>query len=245
MTTSRLSFSFAFALAALTAIPLFAACAAPPEGEPAGATHDALEEGTFVARGTGYYPSSSSIEGGFKDRLGKKLYTLQQFLAGDAPYVSVAMDSRAFPYGKRLRIKEIEDKYDRAITFRVVDTGGAFRGKGRSRLDVCVANASASYDPAINRTLHVTILSDDADDDRDPTASDDPPASDDRPASDDPPASDAPASDPGGAACSSDGDCNPGSDGSGLICVAGRCTPGCTANWQCPGSTTCLDGQCR
>ena len=46
------------------------------------------------------------------------------------------------------------------------------------------------------------------------------------------------------AACASDGECNPGSDGSGLICVNGQCVPGCNANWQCPGNTSCVSGQC-
>jgi hypothetical protein len=49
----------------------------------------------------------------------------------------------------------------------------------------------------------------------------------------------------GGTACSGDGACNPGSDGAGLICVAGRCTPGCRSDAQCPGATRCSAGQCR
>ncbi|MGH7297347.1 MAG: glycoside hydrolase family 25 protein [Polyangiaceae bacterium] len=49
----------------------------------------------------------------------------------------------------------------------------------------------------------------------------------------------------GGAACTSDGQCNPGTDGSGLICVGGHCVPGCNASWECPGATTCVSGQCQ
>ncbi|HEY5243321.1 MAG TPA: GH25 family lysozyme [Polyangiaceae bacterium] len=49
----------------------------------------------------------------------------------------------------------------------------------------------------------------------------------------------------GGASCTSDGQCNPGSDGSGLICVGGQCVAGCNADWECPGSTTCVGGQCQ
>ena len=49
----------------------------------------------------------------------------------------------------------------------------------------------------------------------------------------------------GGTACNTDGDCNPGNDGSGLICVNKTCVPGCNANWECPGSTTCVSGQCQ
>jgi hypothetical protein len=48
-----------------------------------------------------------------------------------------------------------------------------------------------------------------------------------------------------GTSCSTDGDCNPGSDGSGQICVSGTCVDGCNADWECPGSTTCVSGQCQ
>ncbi|HYV43745.1 MAG TPA: hypothetical protein VFA20_02745 [Myxococcaceae bacterium] len=107
----------------------------------------------FTAKGTGYFPDNSPMEGGFKDRMGKPLHTLQDFLAGKAPYVSVAMDSKAFPYGTKLRIPELEKKYGRPIEFRVVDTGGAFKGKGTSRIDICTANQKASLDPTINGKL--------------------------------------------------------------------------------------------
>jgi cell wall-associated NlpC family hydrolase len=49
----------------------------------------------------------------------------------------------------------------------------------------------------------------------------------------------------GGQSCTSTGDCNPGNDGSGLICVAGTCKAGCLSDAQCPGSTSCVGGQCR
>ena len=113
---------------------------------------------TFVARGTGYYPSNSAIEGGFRDRMGHPLRTLQAFLSGRATYVSVAMDPRAFRYGTKLRIRELENKYHKVIEFRVVDTGGAFYGKGTSRIDICVANYRASLDPTINSRLHCTVV---------------------------------------------------------------------------------------
>jgi len=45
--------------------------------------------------------------------------------------------------------------------------------------------------------------------------------------------------------CTTDGACNPGVDGSGMICVAGQCAPGCHNNNQCPGATTCQAGACR
>lgn len=88
---------------------------------------------------TGYYPDKSPMEGGFKDRLGKPLYTLQGYLSGNAPYVSVAMDhtDARFPYGTALRIPDVEKAFGRCILFRVVDTGGAFVGKGAAKIDIC------------------------------------------------------------------------------------------------------------
>ncbi len=49
----------------------------------------------------------------------------------------------------------------------------------------------------------------------------------------------------GGASCHADGDCNPGNDGSGMICTSGECVSGCHSNAQCPGNTTCHGGQCQ
>jgi hypothetical protein len=44
-----------------------------------------------------------------------------------------------------------------------------------------------------------------------------------------------------GPPCTGDGDCNPGDDGSGLICstTTHACIPGCHSDAQCPGDTTC------
>lgn len=111
----------------------------------------------YSARGTGYYPFNNAMEGGYFDRQGARLNTLEDYLAGRAPYVSVAMDSRAFPYGTRMRIPELERKYGRPIEFRVVDTGGAFRGRGTSRIDICTANRERSLDPTVNGPLTLIV----------------------------------------------------------------------------------------
>ena len=108
----------------------------------------------YHARGTGYYPDNSALEGGFKDRMGKDLCTLQDFLAQKVNYVSVAMDKDLnLPYGTKLGIPEISASYKTSIEFRVVDTGNAFTGKGYTRIDICTANYSSSLDPAVNRML--------------------------------------------------------------------------------------------
>ena len=68
------------------------------------------------------------------------------------------MDSKVFPYGTKLRIRELERKYGRSIEFRVVDTGGAFEGKWTSRIDICTANERASLDSTINGQLTIDRL---------------------------------------------------------------------------------------
>lgn len=53
------------------------------------------------------------------------------------------------------------------------------------------------------------------------------------------------AADDDGPACSADGQCNPGNDGAGKICVSGHCVDGCHSNAQCAGAMQCVGGQCR
>lgn len=93
----------------------------------------------FKTHLTGYYPHSSAMEGGFVDREGAPLRTLQDYLKGKTAYVSVAMDhlDKRFPYGTKLRIPSIEQEFGKCIEFRVVDTGQRFFGKKTAKLDVC------------------------------------------------------------------------------------------------------------
>lgn len=109
----------------------------------------------FTARGTAYYPDASPMEGGFLDRLGFKLCTLQDFLLHKVPFVSCAMDTKVFAYGTQLLIKELNEKYKVQIVFRVVDTGGAFKNQGLNRIDICVKDKIASYDKTINGQLSI------------------------------------------------------------------------------------------
>jgi 3D (Asp-Asp-Asp) domain-containing protein len=113
---------------------------------------------TYRAQGSGYFPDKSALEGGFKDRRGINLNTLQDYLAKKADYVSVAMDPQlAIPYGTVVKITEIEADRGQTIEFRVVDTGGAFKGKGFTRIDICTADRHESLDPTINGMLTLTF----------------------------------------------------------------------------------------
>lgn len=135
-----------------------------------------------ASRGTGYYPHNNRMEGGFKDMKGKSLNTLQDFLAGKVPYVSIALDENMYEhviadrrakylqsknpqykkyltmqpqvrYGDTFRIPELEQKYGRPIVFKAVDTGSAFRDKGFSRVDIANRSQKDTLDPTINGKL--------------------------------------------------------------------------------------------
>jgi hypothetical protein len=105
---------------------------------------------TVKLRLTGYWPFSArpderGMEGGKSDRVGNPLYTLEDFQAGKAPYVSLSGDDAAWPYGQRIEIDEFP-----GVIFRVVDTGSHFSSKknktykeeGYEPIDVCVNSSS-------------------------------------------------------------------------------------------------------
>jgi len=108
-----------------------------------------------LARATGYYPRNDAMEGGYRDRRGKRLHSLQEFLDGRAAFVSVAMDPAAFAYGTPLTIPELDEAYERHIVFKVVDTGGAFFHQGTGRIDICTASERDALEGVVNR--HVTL----------------------------------------------------------------------------------------
>lgn len=97
---------------------------------------------THNSTATLYTTENTAMEGGPKDRCGRALRTLDDYLKGNAEYVSVAMDSMALPYGTLIRIPEIEQRFGvkSAIPFKIVDTGSAFIGRGTSRMDICVGH---------------------------------------------------------------------------------------------------------
>lgn len=106
----------------------------------------------FQSYKTGYYPHDSSMEGGYVDRVGNPLHTLQNYLRGRSPYVSVSMDKydTRFPYGAILRIPDLERAYGRCILFKVVDTGGNFEGQRERKIDICHDSESHTIQPIHN-----------------------------------------------------------------------------------------------
>ncbi len=110
---------------------------------------------------TGYYPHASLMQGGFKNRFGGRLFSLEAFLAGKAPYVTVALDylgSMKVHHKKFFCIPALEKayaeemapsvrkKFGGRIPFKVMDTGGAFKRKGFAKLDVCHSTRAGAWD---------------------------------------------------------------------------------------------------
>lgn len=110
---------------------------------------------TFI---TWYSPGKGDInmEGGVLDRKGAPVYTLEQYLAGKTPYVTVAMDSRSFPYGTTLTNNLFRDTKGNLIPFRVTDTGSAFIGAGTSKMDIATDSLQrALTGPNFNSSFQV------------------------------------------------------------------------------------------
>jgi 3D (Asp-Asp-Asp) domain-containing protein len=221
-----------YALCLLVALSSVA-CAATSDDDLETASEDIRVSGTFTAKASAYYPDDSELEGGFNDMKGKPLQTLQSFLKGRSKYVSLAMDKGIFKYGQRLRIREINERYGKEVIFRVVDTGGAFYGKGRSRVDICVANEQLSFDKLVNSRLTIDVIDESS------------PAPEPPPSSSGGPGSSSSTTPPSVGYCRNHGDCNPGNNGSGTICVNKACVPGCTIDAHCPGVKKCASGMCR
>jgi len=99
---------------------------------------------TWYCPGGGTSAAERRLEGGVQDRKGRPAYTLEQYLAGNAPYVTVAMDSKVLPYGTLLYNGKFKDQNGALIPFRVTDTGGAFKGVGFAKMDI----ASSSLERA-------------------------------------------------------------------------------------------------
>ena len=137
-----------------------------------------------------YFPSQAGLtakqkrmEGGATDRMGKPLFTLEDYLEGKAPFVSLAVDSGGGApgnaaefrkYGFRVWLPAISGSANSfidkpimlpiMIDFRLVDTGDAFRGKtklvrvaGREPIDVC-RRAKPPADKSLSGTLTELVL---------------------------------------------------------------------------------------
>jgi len=127
-----------------------------------------------IASGTSYSPKNTRMEGGKKDSLGRSLtpHTLENVLEntrkgknGPDNYVAIAMDqslfqgkNAPFKYGDIFRIPELEEIFNTPdLYFALVDNGGAFKGTGGAKVDICcntTHNAKVQQSLSLYKVLH-------------------------------------------------------------------------------------------
>ncbi len=103
--------------------------------------------GTFPSAITYYSPGKGNLtlEGGVNDRYGNTIYTIEDYLEGRAPYVTVAMDQFTPSLNHQvLTNPSFTDSTGKLIPFKVEDTGGAFNNKGLSRIDIATRSEQAA-----------------------------------------------------------------------------------------------------
>jgi len=100
---------------------------------------------TYYAPGKGQTSTQKKLEGSASDRFGSPVKTLEDYLEGKASYVTVAMDTPLSkpPYkGVNLINPNFVGKNGKLIIFKVLDTGGAFTGKGSAKIDIATRSLS-------------------------------------------------------------------------------------------------------
>jgi len=107
---------------------------------------------------TWYSPGKGNlaVEGGPLARRNLPAYTIERYLAGEAPYVTVAMDPDIFPFGTTVTNDAFRDTKGNLIPFRVTDTGSAFKGAGLSKMDIATESVNkARVGPNFNTSFQV------------------------------------------------------------------------------------------
>lgn len=136
----------------------------------------------YHANATGYHKQAKGdtsynhkLEGGNRDRVGRELYSMEDYFAGRGGYVAVAIDAtpamaRQFPYGTKIKIQFSDEtraalakrygvpveRID-SIEFRLVDTGSAFTNRGTGRLDIC-SGYSNRTDSAVTGRIQWEVI---------------------------------------------------------------------------------------
>jgi hypothetical protein len=98
-----------------------------------------------------------TLDDGSLDASGRRLCTLEAYLDGDVPHVSVAVDLEALPAGARLRIPALEAACGQTVPLRAVHETERTRGVGAAYLEVCVSEPDGPLARALLGLLQVHV----------------------------------------------------------------------------------------
>lgn len=103
--------------------------------------------------------AQKKMEGGPLDRHEQPICTMERYLAGSCPYVSVAIDPRLkVPNGTPLLIPEISAMVGRTVPFRIVDTGSTKRFKGTGHVDIATDSGDTAGLGSLISGGHFTLV---------------------------------------------------------------------------------------
>ncbi|MBS2011937.1 MAG: murein L,D-transpeptidase catalytic domain family protein [Deltaproteobacteria bacterium] len=192
---------------------------------------------SVVAHGSGSDPGNTGTPTKFSNTNGSNASSLGYYITAE---------TYSGKHGRSLRLDGVSSTNSNARARAVVMHGASYVNEGASRQGRswgCPAIPNGVKDSIISQVMSGSVLfigrstgggstswgSGNAtpDDDTDPTPSGTSSSGG------------APTGTAGGQRCANSGECNPGAHGSGLMCQAGVCVPGCTASWMCPGNQTC------
>jgi peptidoglycan hydrolase-like protein with peptidoglycan-binding domain len=99
------------------------------------------------------------VEGPPTDRFLQPICTLEKYLGGSCPYVSVAIDRRLkVPDGTPLLIPQISDLVGRTVEFRIVDTGALWAFHGTKHVDIATDSGDAAGLGSLISGLRLTLI---------------------------------------------------------------------------------------
>ncbi|CAG9770432.1 unnamed protein product [Ceutorhynchus assimilis] len=110
---------------------------------------------------TAYYPdyTDSDNEYGYRDKKGRKLMTLQDYLDDRTEYVTLGMDEKlGIPYGTKVCIPELNEHFGHRIRLEVRDSSYDLYAQGYSRADICVRSELDSYDNSFNKEITLVFV---------------------------------------------------------------------------------------
>jgi hypothetical protein len=114
-------------------------------------------ERPVVARSIELQGGLFTLDEGSLDAKEHRLCTLEAFLDGDVPFVSVAVDLEEIPYGAALSVPSLDAALGRHVVLRAVHQNERTEGCGSAYVEICVSERTAENERLFERLLTVQV----------------------------------------------------------------------------------------